>query len=377
VKRERITPRRDWQAQLEGVGFHFHSLGGAYWDESACYRFSAQEIDMLEEATAELHEMSLAAVQSIIDRSLFERVAIEPWLAEHVIASWRAEAPSVYGRFDLRYNGIDSPKLLEYNADTPTSLIEAAVAQWNWLQALKPRADQFNSLHEKLIARWQTIRTALPGVQPVVHFACLKDNEEDVGNVEYLRDTALQAGIEARHIYIEDIGWSEDSDGFVDLESQPIRTLFKLYPWEWMMNDAFGRNVPRAQLAVIEPPWKLLLSCKAILAILWELYPDHPNLLPAYFDAEGLGAKYVRKPFYSREGANVEIHGPRGVFAQPGTYGAEGYIYQAYAELPDFEGNYPVIGSWIVGDEPAGMGIREDVNPVTRNTSRFVPHYFD
>jgi glutathionylspermidine synthase len=144
-----------------------------------------------------------------------------------------------------------------------------------------------------------------------------------------------------------------------------------------MMNDAFGRNVPRAQLAMIEPPWKLLLSCKAILAILWELYPDHPNLLPAYFDADRLGAKYVRKPFYSREGANVEIHGPRGVFAQPGTYGAEGYVYQAYAELPDFEGNYPVIGSWIVGDEPAGMGIREDVNPVTRNTSRFVPHYFD
>jgi glutathionylspermidine synthase len=128
---------------------------------------------------------------------------------------------------------------------------------------------------------------------------------------------------------------------------------------------------------VVEPPWKLLLSCKAVLAVLWELFPNHPNLLPAYFDAKPLGDKYVRKPFYSREGANIEIHGPRGVFAQPGTYGAEGYVYQAYSQLPDFDGNYPVLGSWIVADEPAGMGIREDVNPVTRNTSRFVPHYFD
>jgi glutathionylspermidine synthase len=377
VQREKIAPRKDWQAQLETVGFHFHSLDGSYWDESACYRFSAAEIDMIEEATIELHEMSLAAVKHMIDGRLYDRLAIEPWLAEYIAESWQAKAPSLYGRFDLRYDGMNSPKLLEYNADTPTSLIEAAVAQWNWLQSVKPKADQFNSLHEKLIARWGAIRPALPGVSPVMHFTCVKETDEDFGNLEYLRDTAIQAGLDARHIYIEDIGWSGEQNAFVDLDGTPVRALFKLYPWEWMMRDEFGRNVPRARVTVIEPPWKLLLSCKAMLAVLWELYPDHPNLLPAYVEPGRLGEKFVRKPFYSREGANVEIHGPRGVFAQPGTYGAEGYVYQAFASLPDFDGNYPVIGSWIIGDEPAGMGIREDVTPVTRNTSRFVPHYFD
>ncbi|HYC48913.1 MAG TPA: glutathionylspermidine synthase family protein [Burkholderiales bacterium] len=370
-------PRRDWQAQLESVGFAFHSLDGAYWDESACYRFSSSEIDMIEEATVELEQMSRAAVQSMIDQRMFARLAIEPWLADYIRESWEADAPSLYGRFDLRYDGMKAPKLLEYNADTPTSLIEAAVAQWNWLQAVRPKSDQFNSLHEKLIARWQAIRPTLPGIEPAVHFACVKDSEEDIGNLEYLRDTALQAGIDARRIYIEDIGWSSEQIQFVDVEGNPIRALFKLYPWEWMMRDEFGRNVPRARLTVVEPPWKLLLSCKAVLAVLWELYPDHPNLLPAYFEAKPLGEKYVRKPFYSREGANVEIHGPRGVFAQPGTYGAEGYVYQAFAPLPEFDGNYPVIGSWVVDRESAGMGIREDVTPVTRNSSRFVPHYFD
>ena len=377
MERRKIEPRKNWQAQLESVGFTFHSLEGAYWDESACYRFSASEIDMLEEATTELHRMSLAAVQSIIDRGLFEQLAIERWLADYIVETWQAQAPSLYGRFDLRYDGMNSPKLLEYNADTPTSLIEAAVAQWNWLQSVKPSADQFNSIHEKLIARWTAIRPTLPGAAPVVHFTCVKDSDEDFGNLEYLRDTALQAGLDTRHIYIEDIGWSDAQNAFVDLEGAPIRALFKLYPWEWMMRDEFGKNVPRAHLALFEPAWKLLLSCKAILAILWELYPDHPNLVPAYFEAGKLGEKFVRKPFYSREGANVEIHGPRGVFAQPGSYGAEGYVYQAYTQLPEFDGNYPVIGSWIVGDEPAGIGIREDVTPVTRNTSRFVPHYFD
>ena len=377
MERRAIAPRKDWQAQLDSVGFHFHSLDGAYWDESACYCFSAAEVDLLEEATAELHEMSLAAVQNIIERRLFERFAIASWLADHIVETWQAKSPSLYGRFDLRYDGRTAPKLLEYNADTPTSLIEAAVAQWNWLQAVQPASDQFNSIHEKLIARWNAIRPALPGVAPVMHFTCVKDNEEDLGNLQYLRDTALQAGIDARHIDVEDIGWSEAANAFVDMDGTPIRALFKLYPWEWMMGEAFGANVPRARLTVIEPAWKLLLSCKAILAVLWELYPDHPNLLPAYFDAAKLGERYVRKPFYSREGANVEIHGPRGVYAQPGSYGAEGYVYQAYASLPEFDGNYPVVGSWIVGDVPAGMGIREDVTPVTRNTSRFVPHFFD
>jgi len=377
VERRRITPRKDWQARVESIGFHFHSLEGAYWDESACYRFSAAEIDMLEEVTADLHEMSLAAVQSIVERRLYPRFAIADWLADHIGESWAAKAPSVYGRFDLRYDGRSAPKLLEYNADTPTSLIEAAVAQWHWLQALHPGADQFNSIHEKLITAWEALRATLPGIPPVLHFACVKESEEDLGNLDYLRDTALQAGIDARHVYIEDIGWSEDANAFVDLEGTSIRALFKLYPWEWMMGDAFGANVPRARLTVIEPPWKLLLSCKAILAVLWELYPDHPNLLPAFFEPAQLGERYVRKPYYSREGANVEIHGPRGVYAQPGSYGAEGYVYQAYAPLPEFDGNYPVIGSWIVGGAPAGMGLREDVTPVTRNTSRFVPHYFE
>ena len=376
MQRERQTPRNDWQSQLEAVGFYFHSLGGTYWDESACYRFGAFEIDMLEEATAELHKMSLAAVESIVERRAFEPFALTGWMADLVTRSWKEKAPTLYGRFDLRYDGINAPKLLEYNADTPTSLIEAAVAQWNWLQAVHPKSDQFNSLHEKLIARWQDIKAKLTGVSAIIHFACVKDNEEDLGNLEYLRDTAIQAGIDARHLYVEDIGWSDKEACFVDLEMQPIRTLFKLYPWEWMMREDFGPKIPRTALATIEPPWKILLSCKAILAVLWELYPDHPNLLPAYLTRDRLGERFVRKPIYAREGENVEVHGPRGVYAQAGTYGAEGYVYQGYAPLPDFDGNYPVIGSWIIGDEPAGMGVREDSTLITHNTSRFIPHYF-
>ena len=370
-----MTPRSDWRRRFEEIGFHFHSLDDVYWDESACYRFSADEIDMLEAVTAELHDMSLRAAEHVMTRRQFQRFAIPDWFAEYMVNSWLAGDASLYGRFDLRYDGKEPPKLLEYNADTPTALIEAALAQWNWQQAMFPGGDQFNSLHERLIQRWKELRETLG--ERTLHFACAKGSDEDLGNVEYLRDTALQAGLATRLIHVEDIGWSADRGRYVDLDDNTIQALFKLYPWEWMLREEFGTHLPGAELKVIEPPWKLLLSCKGLLAVLWELYPDHPNLLPCYFERERLPERFVRKPLYSREGANVEIHGPRGVYSRPGTYGAEGHVYQAYAPLPAFDGNYAVIGSWIIGNEPGGMGIREDVNPVTSNLSRFVPHYFE
>lgn len=375
MERERLTPRPDWPQQFEALGFHFHSLDDVYWDESVCYRFSTTEIDMIEEATWKLNELCIAAVDHVISKRAFKPFALPGWFTDYIIESWDADDPTLFGRFDFRYDGINAPKLLEYNADTPTSLIEASVAQWNWLKQVRPRHDQFNSLHEKLIAAWQYLRDQTDN--PVVYFACVKDNMEDFGNVEYLRDTAMQAGITARQIFIEDIGWSSRDNHFVDLENNPIPALFKLYPWEWMAAEEFGPNLPASGLRMFEPAWKALMSSKAILAVLWELNPGHPNLLPCYFDAGKLPQPYVKKPLYSREGENVEIHARHGTIVQPGTYGAEGYVYQGYAPLPDFDGNFPVIGSWIIGDEAAGLGIRENTQQITTNTSRFVPHYFN
>jgi glutathionylspermidine synthase len=152
--------------------------------------------------------------------------------------------------------------------------------------------------------------------------------------------------------------------------------LCKLYPWEWLAGEDFGPHLVASSLRVIEPAWKMLLSNKGLLPILWELFPDHPNLLPAYFEPGRIRGDYVEKPLLSREGANVVIHRGGQTIAADGEYGEEGRIYQAYAPIPRFGDDYVTVGAWIVGDEPAGIGLREDASPITRNTSRFVPHYF-
>jgi glutathionylspermidine synthase len=373
VKRETLIPRAGWQRKVEELGFLFHSVDGVYWDERACYRFTAAEIDKLEAATGELQSRCIDAVERVISKRDYTRFAIPEPFHALIERSWEGDEKSLYGRFDLSWDGGGDPKMLEYNADTPTALLEASVVQWYWMKDVFPQADQFNSIHEKLIDRWKDMRAQLPA-DGRVYFSCDADSPEDQGNLDYLRDTATQASLDARAIGIADIGW--DGGRFVDLEGRTMSALFKLYPWEWMVREEFGQFLLKATLRVIEPPWKMLLSNKAILPVLWEMFPGHPNLLAASFEAGRFATDFVKKPLYSREGANVSITSRGATLEAPGEYGEEGFIWQAYHELPRFEGNYTVIGSWIIGEEPAGIGVREDESPITKNSSRFVPHYF-
>ncbi|MDH2424840.1 glutathionylspermidine synthase family protein [Sphaerisporangium sp. TRM90804] len=383
MRRELGDRRPGWEALVESQGLGFHRSvapgydGRPYWDEAAHYVFTMAEVLDLEAAVEELHDMCLKAVDWVIKRKRYADFGIPEWCWEPIRASWKRHDPHLYGRFDLCYDGAGHAKLLEYNADTPTSLVEASVIQWFWLQDVHPDSDQWNSIHEKLAARWQKL--AAPG--GTAHFAWTATDEsgEDALNVAYLQDTAQAAGLRTTAISMEDIGWDTGREQFVDLENRPIGSLFKLYPWEWMISDPFGQSAVERQAngSWMEPLWKMLLSNKALLAVLWEMYPDHPNLLPAYLDGPRELSAYVRKPLLGREGASMRIVTPGQTQDTPGEYGAEGYVYQEFWPLPDFDGWHPVLGAWVVGDEAAGVGIRETRGLITDNTSSFVPHRID
>jgi glutathionylspermidine synthase len=373
VKRIASPPRPDWTRLVESQGFHFHTAEEQpYWDESAYYLFTAAQIDELERATYELDRMCLAAVQHVIETRGFGPFGIPERFAEFIVQSWEEDEFTLYGRFDLAYDGRSPPKLLEYNADTPTSLLEASVIQWHWLQDLLPELDQFNSIHEKLIEAWTAPKSILDGP---FYFSSLKGNVEDFMTVQYLRDTAMQAGLETQYLAIEDIGWNEPTRLFVDLDEKPIQYIFKLYPWEWLLREAFAPHLLERTTRWLEPPWKMILSNKAILPLLWQLFPNSPYLLPASF--EPLGTTFVRKPTLGREGANVTLVVDGQTQQETdGVYGGP-FIYQAAYPLPNFDGSYPMLGSWMVNGFACGMGIREDTTPITTNLSRFVPHAFE
>jgi glutathionylspermidine synthase len=385
MRRVSIGERPDWRDVAARNGFHFHTLNDSpYWDESHAYAFSLAEIEQdIEAASADLHALSLDFVDTAVEDA---RILASLQIPEHawdvVRASWRRGDPSLYGRLDLSYDGTGPAKLLEYNADTPTALYETGAFQWLWFEDLLARGrlptgtDQFNSVHERLIARFRD----LPG-DGTLAFAAFADAAEDRGTVAYLEDCARQAGLACRFLDLADIGLDERCR-FVDRRCLPISRLFKLYPWEWAFQDTFAAALGRTETRFLEPPWKAVLSNKGLLPHLYAREPKHPNLLPAYFESDParacLGDSFVRKPLLSREGGNILMFENGALVAQPeGPYGAEGHILQALAPLPSFDGRRPLIGSWIIGDEPAGLCVREGAGPVTTNTALFVPHYIE
>lgn len=372
--REKVIPRNNFQQKLENIGLSFHSWDD-YWKEDVCYKFSSNQIDLIEEVTENLHKMCLNAVDYIISKKKFSDLAIPEIYWNEIEKSFKNGDMSLYGRFDLVYDGVNPPKMLEYNADTPTSLLESAVAQWYWMEDVYPQHDQFNSIHDNLVERWKMLPE-----DAYIHVASIKGNEEDWVCTMYIVDTIIQSGRSARHINVEDIGYCSTNNCFVDLDNNTIEYLFKLYPWEWMMREEFGKFVINSNTKFIEPIWKSVLSCKGILPILWELYPNHENLLPSYFNYDKLSSLnkgYAKKPLYSREGANVELYSNNNLISSDsGPYGKEGFVYQQLYLPPEIDNRYPIIGSWIVGDKPSGICVREDNSKITTNMSNFVPHYF-
>ncbi|HEX6870344.1 MAG TPA: glutathionylspermidine synthase family protein [Micromonosporaceae bacterium] len=390
MKRFTCPPRPDWRATVESQGLLYAvTYDGAgelysYWDESAYYEFSLAEVERLEDTVAELHALALDTVAWVVETGRFADYGItERRLISLIKRSWAARDReiSLYGRFDLRYDGDGPATLLEYNADTPTALLEAAGPQWFWLEESHPGADQWNSLHERLIEAWRRQAPQLPAGPVHVAYTLADEIGEDYMTATYLQECAEQAGLDTVCLPMESIGW-DPAGRFVDEQNREIRAMFKLYPWEWLVSDRFGEHVLDLALAGdgpmwIEPAWKMLLSNKALLALLWERHPGHPNLVPAYLDGPRELALdgYVEKPLLGREGTGVRVVVPgfqdEGEPAPP-EFGP--LCYQAFKPLPYCDGRRPVLGAWVVDGEPAGLGIRETPGLITDASATFVPH---
>ncbi|VFS59922.1 Bifunctional glutathionylspermidine synthetase/amidase [Kluyvera cryocrescens] len=217
----------DWREKATEYGFNFHTMyGEPYWSEEAYYKLTLAQVEKLEDVTAELHQLCLKVVERVIaSDELMAKFRIPKHTWSFVRQSWQTHQPSLYSRLDLAWDGTGEPKLLENNADTPTSLYEAAFFQWIWLEDqlnagnLPEGSDQFNSLQEKIIERFTELREQ-HGFQ-LLHLTCCQDTVEDRGTVQYLQDCAAEAGVATEFLYIDEIGLGEKGQ-FTDLQDQVI-----------------------------------------------------------------------------------------------------------------------------------------------------------
>lgn len=364
MRRINVRPRNGYKQKIEELGFCFHE---GYWKEEACYEFGMAEIEAIEKATNECYAMCCDAVQHMIDSETFPMDGIPQRLKDAIVASWEKDDLSLYGRFDFAFDG-NTPKLLEFNADTPTSLLECSVIQWDWKQEVFPSCDQFNGIHEALVQSFRDIHGQFGFGK--YHFACCRENLEDEETLQYILSAAMEAGLDVAEVSMEQM--LLDDGVFRTANGDRVECCFKLYPWEWMMAESPEGCM--ADTVWIEPLWKSLMSNKLLLRVLYDLYPDSPYILKCQHTPDGLKS-YCKKPIFGREGANVVLVKDGSVLEQTGgEYGNDGYVYQDIADIPCFDGKYPIIGSWVIGGEAAGMGIRESSTRITDNMSEFIPH---
>jgi glutathionylspermidine synthase len=380
------------------VGPAVRALGWDWALEDACQHYVAREAVQLPAAEAEalleaadaLYGMLVDAIPDPIPDLLLRQLAIPANLWEAVRHSWHDERHwHLYGRFDLAL-APDGPKLLEFNADTATSLPETAVVQWASLVAAgqPDESSQTNGLFEGLqlqLAEWRHLN---PDLSPSLLLAHLPGSAEDETNCAVLAEAARAAGFTHRHICSvddmrvavagEDRGiWAEAAPG----QWQRFDFLFKLVPWELLAGEepALTADLTHLQLSrdviIANPAYALLFQSKALLAHLWATYPHHPLLLDASLEAGGLTGHYVRKPVFGREGQNVtELYPDGSPGAEvPGDFADQPQVYQQWAELPTDAGGRRYQAGVFWAGEACAIGFRRDATIIT-NLSEFVPH---
>ena len=318
MRREEFPAHRPgWEQTIdeEGLTYSIDFPGDThYWNEYAAYVFTPDEMDSIRAQSEQIHKMCLNAVEYMASGA-FGTLGLPEPAFQLAIESWNQQDPDFYGRFDFTYSGIpgDPLKLLEYNADTPTGIIEAAICQKTWYQQQRLDAQGYGhwgEIGEAFTERWRQIFAA--ETTPQLHLAHVNESidpyQEDYNNVWLIAHAAQLAGVKTKLIPIDEIIFNEDTKSWSDADGKPINNLFKLYPWEDLVTDsesgydkllfAYHGSIRRW----VEPAWKMFLSNKLLLAALWEMYPNHPNLVPAYAGRSGGLTNWVRKPIFGRAG---------------------------------------------------------------------------
>ncbi len=391
VQLHTINPLDD--KSLEELGFSWHTdSDGSKYVSDKLVQISVDEAENYYEATNEIYDMYVKGAEYVIENNLFFELGIPFNLVDAIKKSWENDVHwHIYGRFDLA-GGIDGKpiKLIEFNADTPTSLFETALLQWALLKHNDMNEmQQFNNIYEAIEDNFKRLITLFDEPEEFdkrydgwkILFSSVSGNEEEEKTTKFLQQIATDAGFNTSFEYMDSVRF--DNDGIYDNEDNKYEYWFKLYPWEDIAIDepelmTTLTNIMQNQEAIVlNPAYTLLFQSKGMLKILYDLFPDSPYLLKTSFEPlEGI--KYVEKTVFGREGANTKIVDSSGKVVEQtdGDYDNYKKVYQEYVDFPkDSDGTKYQAGVFFAY-EACGMSFRKG-SEIMDNMSKFVGHVID
>ena len=391
MKLKKIEPLDN--GYLESIGFGWHTdLDGSRYISNELVSITQDEAEAFYEATNELYDMYVAAAEYVINNDLFHELGIPFNLVDTIKASWENDVHwHLYGRFDLA-GGIDGKpiKLIEFNADTPTSLFETAIIQWAMLKFNNlDEAAQFNDVYEALVENFKRLVTLQEDTSRFdeyyegwkILFSSIAGSVEDENTTRLLESAARDAGFECDFAFVDEVSFDDENGIFWN--GQNWEYWFKLIPWEMIAIDESDlaliiKNIIKNQKAIIlNPAYTLLFQSKGIMKILWDLYPNHPLLLESSFEPLK-GKKQVKKPFLAREGANVSIINSDGSIEiqNDGEYANGKFLYQEFADFAKDESGNSYQAGMFFAFEGCALGFRKGKD-IIDNYSKFVGHIIE
>ena len=388
IQLQNIIPLKD--STLEEIGFTWHTdTDGSKYVNDALVQITQEEAEAYYTATNEIYDMYVQAAEYVIENDLFFELGIPFNLIEMIKKSWENDVHwHIYGRFDLA-GGIDGDpiKLIEFNADTPTSLFETALLQWALLKENNmDEAKQFNDVYEAIKNNFKRLITLFDDVENFeehydgwkILFSSIDGNEEEEVTTKLLQQIATDAGFNTSFEYLGNVEFTDE--GIFDAQGNQYEYWFKLYPWEDMGSDegelaTILTTIMQNQKAIIlNPAYTLLFQSKGMLKILSDMFPDSPYILRCS-DEPLKGIKQVEKTVFGREGANTKIISQNGdILTQTdGIYDNYKKIYQEYVEFPqDAQGDKYQAGVFFAY-EACGLSFRKGAE-ILDNMSKFVGH---
>jgi len=385
-------------AYIKAMGGHRLSEAEDIREQYRYFRLSETAADELVRATNELHLMFMHATQAVLqDDALLERFCIPRCLWPRLRDSWsRRRGQSISGRFDfaLSERGL---KVYEYNADSASCHMEAGRVQGKWAEhfGVTEGADAGAALTASLVVGWRN-----SGVEELLHIM-QDDDAEETYHAQYMRAAAEQAGLACKVIRgLAGLGWNAAGE-VIDPDGVPIRYVWKTWAWETALDQirdqcdaddqlpglrtardehAEPRLVDvllRPDVTVFEPFWTLIPSNKAILPVLWQIFPDHPYLLKTAFalDDEFSGRGYVAKPIAGRCGANIRLFDRHDnlLGGTEGRFEEQDQVYQELWKLPEVDGYRTQICTFTVQGRYAGACTRADPSLIITTDSDVLP----
>jgi glutathionylspermidine amidase/synthetase len=308
-----------------------HVLNSNAADRHKYYCLSETALSELRRATNELHALFMHATSYVLsDDSRLEPFGIPCALWPKIHQSWdNRRNQMITGRFDftLSERGL---KAYEYNCDSASCHMEAGKVQGKWAEHFEctDGEDAGRNLHELLVGAWRH-----SDVDDVLHIMRDRDLEETY-HALFMQEAMERAGISSKIIRgVSGLRWDPDG-GVSDCDGVKVKWVWKTWAWETALNQLRAeceddeielrtyrpgqqpRHPPRLvdvllrpEVMVYEPLWTLIPSNKAILAVLWSLFPEYPYLLNTSYtltdELRHMG--YVAKPIVGRGEANVSI----------------------------------------------------------------------